>query len=134
VFENTSPYDFLKSKYNGSNPTSRDLKLLETLLIDLNLKPAVVNVLIDYVLKKNNNKLNAAFVETIAGQWKRMNIETAEDAMNVAEKEHKKYNKKIVTPKMNTAAEPVWFNENLEKENMTEDEQKELENILNKYR
>jgi replication initiation and membrane attachment protein len=134
VFENTSPYDFLKSKYNGSNPTSRDLKLLETLLIDLNLKPAVVNVLIDYVLKKNNNKLNTAFVEAIAGQWKRLNIETAEDAMNVAEKDHKKYNKKIATPKMSTATEPVWFNETLEKENMTEEEQNELESILNKYR
>lgn len=134
VFENTSPYDFLKSKYNGSNPTSRDLKLLETLLIDLNLKPAVVNVLIDYVLKKNNNKLNLAFVETIAGQWKRMNIETAEDAMNVAEKEHKKYNKKIASTKIQKASEPVWFNETLEKENMTEEEQNELETILNKYK
>lgn len=134
VFENTSPYDFLKSKYNGSNPTSRDLKLLETLLVDLNLKPAVVNVLIDYVLKKNNNKLNAAFVETIAGQWKRMKLETAEDAMTVAEKEHKKYNKKIASPKIQKASEPVWFNETLEKENMTEEEESELESILNKYK
>ena len=134
VFENTSPYDFLKSKYGGSNPTARDLKLLEMLLIDLNLKPAVVNVLIDYVLKKNNNKLNVAFVETIAGQWKRMKIETANDAMTVAEKEHKKYNKKMANPKIQKAPEPVWFNENLEKENMTEEEQNELENILSKYK
>ncbi len=134
VFENTSPYDFLKSKYNGSNPTARDLKLLETLLIDLNLKPAVVNVLIDYVLKKNNNKLNRSFVETIAGQWKRMKIETAEDAMNVAEKEHKKYNKKIATPKMQKAPEPDWFNETLEKENMNAEETEELESILDKYK
>ena len=134
VFENTSPYDFLKSKYNGSNPTPRDLKLLEELLIDLSLKPAVCNVLIDYVLKKNNNKLNTAFVETIAGQWKRMKIETAEDAMNVAEKEHKKYNKKIASPKIQKASEPVWFNETLEKENMTEQEREELESILDKYK
>ena len=54
VFENTSPYDFLKSKYQNGNPTARDLKLLEYLLIDVELKPAVVNVLVDYVLKKNN--------------------------------------------------------------------------------
>ena len=80
VFENTSPYDFLKSKYNGSTPTNRDLALLEYLLIDLNLKPAVVNVLIDYVLKKNDSKLSKNFIETIAGQWKRLNIETAEDS------------------------------------------------------
>ena len=104
------------------------------LLIDLNLKPAVVNVLIDYVLKKNNNKLNLAFVETIAGQWKRMKIETASDAMLVAEKEHKKVNKKAANPKIEKAPEPVWFNETLEKENMSEEEQNELESILNKYK
>ncbi len=134
VFENTTPYDFLKSKYKGSNPTSRDLKLLETLLVDLNLKPAVVNVLIDYVLKKNDNKLNQAFVETIAGQWKRMGIETAEDAMNVAEKEHKKYSKKAPNAKMSKMTEPVWFNEKLESENMSQEEEQELESILNKYK
>ncbi len=134
VFENTSPYDFLKSKYKGSNPTNRDLKLLEMLLIDLNLKPAVVNVLIDYVLRKNNNKLNQAFIETIAGQWKRMNIETAEDAMLVAEKEHKKYSKKITTKNASKSVEPIWFNETLEKESMTKEEEKELESILNKYK
>ena len=134
VFENTSPYDFLKSKYKGSNPTSRDLKLLEVLLVDLSLKPAVVNVLIDYVLKKNDNKLNQAFVETIAGQWKRLNIETAEDAMNVAEKEHKKYNKKLTNSKVDKTVEPVWFNEKLESDTMSEEEAKELESILNKYK
>lgn len=133
VFENTSPYDFLKSKYKGASPTSRDLKLLEMLLIDLNLKPAVVNVLIDYVLKKNDNKLNQAFVETIAGQWKRLNIETAEDAMNVAEKEHKKYSKKINNSKVKMA-EPVWFNEKLESESMSQEETEELASILNKYK
>ena len=37
VFENTKPYDFLKSKYHGITPTNRDLKLLETLCCDLNL-------------------------------------------------------------------------------------------------
>lgn len=134
VFENTSPYDFLKSKYKGANPTSRDLKLLEMLLIDLNLKPAVVNVLIDYVLKKNDNKLNQAFVETIAGQWKRLNIETAEDAMNVAEKEHKKYSKKITNPKVDKLVEPVWFNEKLESDAMSEEEANELASILDKYK
>ena len=51
VFENTTPHDFLKYKYHGVEPTARDLKLLERLMIDLELSPAVVNVLIDYVLR-----------------------------------------------------------------------------------
>ena len=58
VFDNTSPYDFLMGKYKGVKPTSRDLKLLEYLAVELKMKPAVINVLIDYVLRINDNKLN----------------------------------------------------------------------------
>lgn len=136
VFENTSPYDFLKSKYKDASPTNRDLKLLELLLIDLNLKPAVVNVLIDYTLKKNNNKLSTAFVETIAGHWKRQGIETANDAMKMAEKETKKYNKEITktTNKKVSEEEPIWFHETITKEDMNEEEQAELQDILSKYK
>ena len=135
VFENMSPYDFLSSKYKGVAPTNIYLKILEYLLVDLELKPAVVNVLIDYVLKKNNNKLNNAFIETIAGQWKRLNIKTAKEAMEVAEKEHKKYvsklqkeTKRVVNEKM-----PVWFNEQIEKESLSVEEEKELDEMLKKY-
>ncbi len=135
VFENTTPYDFLKSKYKGSNPTSRDLKLLESLLIDLELKPAVVNVLIDYVLKKNDNKLTTSFVETIAGQWKRAGVETARDAMDLAAKEHKKYNKQLSAKNIvKKIDEPVWFNEKLEKEEITEAEKEELAELLKEFR
>lgn len=135
VFENTTPYDFLCAKYKTGTPTARDLKLLEYLLEDVGLKPAVVNVLIDYVLKKNNNKLNNAFVETIAGQWKRLGIETAKDAMEVAEKEHKKYINKFnkVSVKKVSEEPPVWFDEKISKESMTEEEEKELESMLKKY-
>ena len=135
VFENTSPKDFLESKYHGATPTARDLRLLEMLLIDLELTPAVVNVLIDYVLKKNNNKLTASYVETIAGQWKRAGIKTAKEAMEFAEKEHKKAMKKIdVNSKIKEAPVPVWFNEKLAKEDTTEEEQQELEELFKEFR
>ena len=136
VFENTTPYDFLASKYKTGIPTQRDLKLLEYLLVDIELKPAVVNVLIDYVLKKNNNKLNNAFIETIAGQWKRLGIETAKDAMEVAEKEHKKYTNKLtkVSSKPVSKDVPVWFDEKISKETLSEEEETELEDMLKKYK
>ena len=51
----------VKSKNNGAKPTDRVMKLLEDLLIDLKLNPAVVNVLIDYVLRINNKKLTRAY-------------------------------------------------------------------------
>ncbi len=135
LFENTTPYDFLKLKYKGAEPTSRDLKLLESLLIDLELKPAVVNVLVDYVLKKNNNKLSQAFVETIAGQWKRCNIETATEAMELAKKENNKYAKKTdyKKTKNSKSEEPIWFNQKIEKAEMTAEEQEEIDELFSRF-
>ena len=113
TFETLTPYEFLKAKYKGAEPTDRDKKLVESLLIDQELKPGVVNVLIAYCLKLNNEKLKKSYIETIAGQWKRLNIETVEEAMKITEKEHKKM-KNIVntkTTKKNVKEElPVWFN------------------------
>ena len=65
TFENTNPYQFLKSKYKGGKVIMRDMKLIEELLIDLKLSPACTNVLIDYALRVNNQKLNKTYVETI---------------------------------------------------------------------
>ena len=56
--------------------------------------------------------------------------------MNVAEKEHKKYTSKLAkeTKKKASDTTPVWFDEKITKENMNEEEQKELDTMLNKYR
>jgi len=136
IFENTSPYDFLRNKYHGAEPTSRDLQLLEFLAVDLELNPGVINVLIDYVLRINNNKLTRAYVETIAGQWKRMNIETADKAMKTAEKEHKKNKTKVFTKTTNKkeAPTPIWFDKKQEAEEISADEAKELETMLKEFR
>lgn len=135
VFETVSPYKFLKSRNNGAKPTDRDMKLLEDLLIDIKLNPAVVNVLIDYVLKINNKKLTRAYVETIASQWKRLGIETAKEAMEQAEKEYKK--RKKVTPKERVKKEditPVWFNREIKGEELTEEEKKEFEELVKEFK
>lgn len=132
MFESINPVDFLRNKYHGSKPTNRDIKLIEELIIDLEMPPAVVNVLLDYVLRKNNNKLSTNYIETIAGQWKRANLKTAEQAMDFAEKENKKYNKKFDTVK--SAKEPVWFNKVQEKEEMSDTDKEELENLLKEFK
>lgn len=121
VFESKSPYDFLKAKYKGVKPTDRDMKILESLLIDLKLNPAVVNVLIDYTLKTNNNKLIKGYIETIAGQWKRSGIETASEAMQIAEREHKKKYKKDIKQKSKVV--PTWFNEKIDESEKIDDEE-----------
>ena len=119
VFENNSPYEFLKAKYKGGKPTSKDMEILECLLEDQKLNPAVINVLVDYVLRTNNNKLNKSYIETIAGHWKRSNIETAEEAMAIAEKEHKKNISNTKTKsKTSNKVIPEWFNTNIEEVNV----------------
>lgn len=134
VFETTTPYNFLKSKYNGTKPTTRDLNMIENLMVDIGLKPAVVNVLIDYVLRVNNKKLSKNFVETIAGQWKRLNIETAEDAMNQAYKEsRKKVPKEKKLPVKKEEILPEWFNEDIKEEKLTEAEEEKVKDMLKEF-
>src|SRR5699024_7518689 len=103
-----------------------DLQLIEELMIDQKLSAGVVNVLISYALKVNNQKLNRSYLETIAGQWKRLNIETVEEAMKLTEKEYKKM-KKLATSstksktvvKKNTKEDilPEWFDKDLSTDN-----------------
>jgi len=133
VFENTSPYDFLMGKYKGVKPTPRDLKLIEYLAVELKMKPAVINVLVDYILRINDNKLNRSYVETIAGGWVRSNITTASAAMERAEKEHKKNKTKVFTKKGNETI-PVWFNEKQEITNTTDEDKLELEELLKDFK
>lgn len=140
AFENLTPYQFLKAKYKGAEPTDRDKRLIESLLVDQKLNPGVVNVLIAYVLKINHEQLKKSYVETIAGQWKRLNIETVEEAMKIAEKEHKKMKtllnktKSTKTTKSTTtkkeASLPAWFDKELDNTETTPEEEEELNQIL----
>ncbi len=135
TFETVSPYDFLKSKCGDAEPVKRDIRLLEDLIIDYKLKPGVVNVLIDYVLKTNDNKLNKSLVETIAGQWVRKKIETVEDAMEIARKNHQtninnKNSKKVYKDKN----VPVWFDKNIETEEASDEERLAIEEMLKEYK
>ncbi len=141
TFESVTPYDFLRSKYKTGEPSLRDLRLIESLLVDQKMNPGVVNVLIAYVLKINNQKLTKSYVDTIAGQWKRLNIETVEEAMKISEKEHKKLKRQLesknknqtLKSKMTSKEEvvPDWFDKELKNEEMSEEEASELDQLLN---
>lgn len=133
TFENISPLDLLKSAYNGAEPTDRDKKLVENLMLNQQLPPGVINVLIDYALKVNNKKLNKEFIETIAGQWKRLNIETVKEAMDICRKEHKKIikNKPVLkTKKTEDIKTPEWFGKDV---SVNHENSSELEELLKDF-
>lgn len=115
-FETTTPQEFLELKQD-SKPTSNDLLIVEDLILNKGLNPGVVNVLIDYALKRNNNKLVKKYVEQIAVQWKRSNITSVSEAINFARKEYdiKNKNKKEIAPS--------WINKEYEDEKLLTDEQ-----------
>ncbi len=133
VFENHTPYEFLKAKYKGAKPTDRDMRILENLLQDIKLNPAVINVLIDYALRTNNNKLSKSYIETIAGQWKRSGIETAEEAMNIAEKEHNK-SKHSKESKSQSKVIPSWFNEKISSSTESDEDNEEFKSFIEEFR
>lgn len=134
TFETISPRELLISKNNGSEPTRRDLKLIEDLLVDYKLKPGVVNVLIDYILNVHEKKLTRGLVEMLAGEWQRLGIETVEEAMKVAEKEHKKRNKKVIKTEVKSTRIPDWFDKEIAKNEVTDTEENQLEELLKEYK
>ena len=134
TFETISPRELLINKNNGNEPTRRDLKLIEDLLVDYKLKPGVVNVLLDYAINVNNKKLTRGFVETIAGEWQRKGIETVEDAMNNCEKVHKKSSKRNYKDDNVNMKPPDWFDKEIDKSNVSDGEENQLEELLKEYK
>lgn len=129
TFENETPYDFLSGRNRGVKPSKTDLKLIESLIVDYELSPGVVNVLIDYVLRINDNKLTKNFCFTIASQWKRSNIKTVEEAMEICKKENKKKKSRVKTIKKEE--KPNWYDRNLEESTASDDDIKKLDDMLN---
>ena len=135
-FETTSPYDFLYSKNNNNEPSSSELKVLESLMVDFNMNPGVVNVLVDYVLRINNNKLVKSFVDSIASQWVRSKVETVEQAMKLAEKEYKsrKNTDVKINKKFNVSTVPDWFDKKINETNVSLEEQQSFMEKLKELR
>ena len=51
TFENITPYQLLKAQYNGAEPTDRDKRLIENLMI-LNL--FIVNIMVEFQIIEIN--------------------------------------------------------------------------------
>ena len=135
-FENISPYEYLTNKNGGIKPLSSDLKIVSYLLVDLKMMPGVVNVLLDYVLKINNNKLNKNFIESIASQWIKNNIKTVDEAMKIAEKEYKSRKKigEVRGVSVKESIKPQWLDKDINSTPATVDEQKMIEELLSEFK
>ena len=132
-FETTSPYDYLYSKHVGKRLTDTEIQILSYLLCEMCLNPGVVNVLLDYVLQESDNKLVPTYVETVAGLFSRNKITTVEQAMQLAETEHKKrLEKEKKKPSRKREQVPVWIDKEFEVKEATKEEQEKIKEMISK--
>ena len=97
------------------------------------LNPGVVNVLLDYVLQESDNKLVPTYVETVAGLFSRNKITTVEQAMQLAETEHKKrLEKEKKKPSRKREQVPVWIDKEFEVKEATKEEQEKIKEMISK--
>ncbi|RUQ25480.1 Replication initiation and membrane attachment protein [Peribacillus cavernae] len=151
--ETVSPRERLLQLSGGAEPSKSDLQIIEGIMLNQNLNPGVINVLIEYVMIKTDMKLTKGYVEKIAGHWARKKIVTVKEAMEMAKSEHRQYqswaqgkkeNKSSAKKAIRTEIVPDWMNkeqalskdENKEKpENKELDERKrQIEERLNKLK
>ncbi|WP_075620034.1 replication initiation and membrane attachment family protein [Paenisporosarcina indica] len=89
--EETPPLEVLRDISNGNEPLPVEVDLANELIFKYGFPPAVVNVLLQFVLIRAKKKLNKNYVHKIAAHWQRENIQTAEQAIEISRKEHDQY-------------------------------------------
>ncbi|MBA4601638.1 DnaD domain protein [Thermoactinomyces mirandus] len=99
-----SPLQLLDYYQKGARIPASDVELVESLIHQYGLPSGVVNVLLEYVLLKYDYKLPRKLVEKIAGQWKRLGIESVEGALEQAKKEEWEMKKKKTRSSSKTTA------------------------------
>lgn len=81
--EQTSPIDMLAS-WSESEPTTQQKFMVEELIERENLSFGVINILLQFVMLKEDMKLPKTYIFEIASNWKKKGIKTAEQAYNYA--------------------------------------------------
>ena len=91
--ESTSPLEYLKLKQGMTNPSPSDVNIINMLSRDYKLHNSVINALIDYTLKTQNNTLPRAYIEKVASSLKRENVETAFATINYLDRSRRRKKK-----------------------------------------
>ncbi|MBU6080188.1 replication initiation and membrane attachment family protein [Allobacillus halotolerans] len=117
-FENITHRQLLEDHSSSGVASMKEIDMITEMMETHGLSQPVMNVLVDYVLKRNQNKLSKNYLETIAAHWSRVKITTAEQAMDIAKREHHMYQqwqqKKQKQTKKSNEVLPKWFKEQKE--------------------
>src|SRR5699024_7687240 len=83
--DETSPIDMLAS-WSESEPTTQQKYMVEELIEREQLPFGVINILLQFVMLKEDMKLPKTYIFEIASNWKKKGIKTAEEAYQYAKK------------------------------------------------
>lgn len=83
--DETSPIDMLAS-WSESEPTTQQKYMVEELMEREQLPFGVINILLQFVMLKEDMKLPKTYIFEIASNWKKKGIKTAEEAYHYAKK------------------------------------------------
>ena len=125
------PVSFLMAKQNGAMVSQADKRILEKLRMEMHFPNEVINIMIEYILKRSDNRLNSRFVDMIAGEWARDGVKTREDAI-------KETKKNTGVRKKRTDVLPEYYNASpvrtVADEKATKEEVEEMRRLLSQKR
>lgn len=82
-----NPKQFLEKLQNGKPIGTNDTKIINYLKHKMKFSDEVINIMLEYILKRSENKLRKTFVQMVAGEWARDGVKTKEDAIKATKKE-----------------------------------------------
>ncbi|MCR5692407.1 MAG: hypothetical protein K6G74_00305 [Bacilli bacterium] len=98
MMDNMSTIQFLTKLQRGNKPAPSDIKLINTLVVDMGVPENVANALIFYVLGVQENALSGAYVTKLGASLVRAGITNALDALNFLGGHAKRNGKKTSEP------------------------------------
>ncbi len=124
-----SPIVLLEQYQGGSKVSPADLKIVDELSSNYNLQPGVINVLLEYVMLTNNKQLPPALIYKIATHWKRLDIQTVDQAKEQAKQLYQNLKSRNTKPEPTTKTPAVkrnGWNTNTKKDELPEWVEKQL--------
>ena len=88
----TSSKQFLKQRQNNIELSKSDLNLINLLNDKYHMSSQVINVLLEYVMERNQQSLARNYVEKVAAAWVRLGIDTKDKALAYCQKESQQTN------------------------------------------
>ena len=121
MMEEVAPAKFLQYLQQGTKPARSDIAIVNSLSKDYGFNSGIINVIVEYVLYKNNNVLSKNYCEKIAASLAREKVCSTVDAMN--------YLKKLTT-KSNSKKKVALVEKDIESNDISLDEMNDLLNDL----